>query len=246
MYYRDVDNRVNSCHLQRKFEGVRESPHLTFRERITLAKKLDTIWKIDPHTQSKHAILRRYWEAWLPIMGKYNQRILYIDGFAGPGRYEGGEDGSPLIALISARDHQARPNSEVVFTFIEKDKKRFEHLGQVIEQIKPTLPKNFKVHCVHGVFDNEMAEALDRLEEQKDSWLPAWFLLIRSASLIPRFAQCNGLCRIRNAKFLSLSCTRKLIASWDIRTIPGRTTSSLEPRIGGGYWKAAILTSGAG
>jgi three-Cys-motif partner protein len=138
-----------------------------------LAKKLDTVWQIDRHTQSKHTILRRYWEAWLPIMTRYNQRVLYIDGFAGPGRYAGGEDGSPLIALISARDHQAQPDSEVVFTFIEKDKKRFDHLVQVIEQIKATLPPNFKVHCIHGEFDDQMAEALDQLEEKKAQLAPS-------------------------------------------------------------------------
>jgi three-Cys-motif partner protein len=92
-----------------------------------LAKKLDTVWHIDPHTQVKHAILRKYWEAWLPIMTKFNQRVLYIDGFAGPGRYAEGEDGSPLIALKSARDHIARPKEEVAFIFIEKDEKRFAH-----------------------------------------------------------------------------------------------------------------------
>jgi len=89
---------------------------------LSLAKKLETVWRIDPHTQAKHTILRRYWEAWLPIMTKYNQRVLYIDGFAGPRLYAGGEDGSPLIALKAARDHRAKPKSEVVFTFIEKDK----------------------------------------------------------------------------------------------------------------------------
>jgi three-Cys-motif partner protein len=138
-----------------------------------LAKKLETVWQIDRHTQSKHTILRRYWEAWLPIMTRYNQRVLYIDGFAGPGRYVGGEDGSPLIALISARDHQARPESEVVFTFIEKDKKRFDHLEQIIEQIKATLPPNFKVHCIHGEFDDQMADALDQLEEKKAQLAPS-------------------------------------------------------------------------
>jgi len=138
-----------------------------------LGRKLETIWEIDPHTQSKHTILRRYWEAWLPIMTKYNQRVLYIDGFAGPGRYAGGEDGSPLLALVSARDHHARPDSEVVFTFIERDRKRFDHLEQTIEHIKPTLPPNFKVHCIHGVFDDQMADVLDRLEEKKASLAPS-------------------------------------------------------------------------
>jgi three-Cys-motif partner protein len=138
-----------------------------------LAKKLNTLWKMDPHTQAKHTILRRYWEAWLPIMSTFNQRLLYIDGFAGPGSYAGGQDGSPLIALKSARDHQARPKAEVVFIFIEKDKKRYEHLVATIADIKPTLPGSFKVSCVHGVFDDEMTEVLDDLDKQKATLAPS-------------------------------------------------------------------------
>src|SRR5262249_34955514 len=43
-----------------------------------LAKKLETIWPIDPNPQSKHTILRRYWEAWLPIMTKYNLQCVVM------------------------------------------------------------------------------------------------------------------------------------------------------------------------
>ena len=60
-----------------------------------MAKERGTTWPIEPHTKAKHEILRRYWQAWLPIITKLGSRVLYIDGFAGPGRYEGGEDGSP-------------------------------------------------------------------------------------------------------------------------------------------------------
>src|SRR5215475_1669133 len=62
----------------------------------------DTIWPIEPHTSAKHQILRNYLDAWLPILGKYNRRIVYIDGFSGPGEYAGGEPGSPIIALEAA------------------------------------------------------------------------------------------------------------------------------------------------
>ena len=62
----------------------------------------DTIWPIEPHTAAKHQILRKYLDAWLPILGTYNNRMLYIDGFAGPGEYTGGEPGSPIIALEAA------------------------------------------------------------------------------------------------------------------------------------------------
>jgi three-Cys-motif partner protein len=55
------------------------------------------------HTKIKHAILNDYLSAWVPILGSWNRRICYIDGFCGPGSYEyKGQihDGSPIIALI--------------------------------------------------------------------------------------------------------------------------------------------------
>jgi three-Cys-motif partner protein len=138
-----------------------------------MGKKLETIWEIDPHTLAKHTILRRYWEAWLPIMTTWNNRVLYIDGFAGPGKYKGGEDGSPLIALKAARDHTARPKSEILFVFIEKEGARHQHLVQTVNEIEPSLPKNFKVHCVHGSFNEEMTKVFDYLEEQKARIAPS-------------------------------------------------------------------------
>lgn len=106
-------------------------------------------------------------------MTKFNQRVLYIDGFAGPGSYTGGEDGSPLIVLKSARDHHARPKSEVAFIFIEKDEKRFDHLLQTIEQIKPTLPHNFRVHCIRGTFDDQMTEVLNGIDQERAKLAPS-------------------------------------------------------------------------
>jgi three-Cys-motif partner protein len=58
----------------------------------------DTVWDLDPHTRGKHLVLRNYLNAWFPILSSLRQRVLFIDGFAGPGHYKGGEEGSPLIA----------------------------------------------------------------------------------------------------------------------------------------------------
>src|ERR1700693_6137138 len=63
-----------------------------------------TLWEIQPHTRAKHRILKSYLDAWLPIMARYNGRILFIDGFAGPGRYSGGERGSPSFRSKRARN----------------------------------------------------------------------------------------------------------------------------------------------
>src|SRR6266446_7528365 len=65
-----------------------------------MAAPRTTVWELEPHTRAKHEILRRYLQAWMPILAQGGfKNILYIDGFAGPGRYAGGEDGSPIIAV---------------------------------------------------------------------------------------------------------------------------------------------------
>jgi len=68
-----------------------------------MSKITETIWPIEPHTEAKLAILRKYLDAWIPILARWNQQILYVDGFAGPGEYVGKDglpkDGSPLIAI---------------------------------------------------------------------------------------------------------------------------------------------------
>jgi len=53
-------------------------------------------------------------------MGGFKQ-LIYVDGFAGPGRYANGEDGSPLIALKAALVHRDRITADVWFLFIERD-----------------------------------------------------------------------------------------------------------------------------
>ena len=55
------------------------------------------MWRLDRHTLAKHEILRPYLRAWFPIMSKYNGRLVFFDGSAGPGSYEKEEPGSPLM-----------------------------------------------------------------------------------------------------------------------------------------------------
>src|SRR5205807_2684598 len=97
-----------------------------------------TQWSITPHTQAKHHILRRYLEAWLPILAAYNDRLVYIDGFAGPGRYEGGEPGSPLIALATILDHPrfrgAGLREGAKLLFIEKEADRAAELRAELDR----------------------------------------------------------------------------------------------------------------
>ena len=67
-----------------------------------MSDNLPTVWPAEPHTLAKHAILKEYLKAWMPILSRQSARVhapgrevLFVDGFAGPGRYSGGEPGSP-------------------------------------------------------------------------------------------------------------------------------------------------------
>jgi len=122
----------------------------------------ETIWRIEPHTAAKHQILRKYLDAWYPILSTYNAKIVYVDGFAGPGRYTGGEPGSPVIALDSALKHRAGLSRGLTFWFIEKSSARADHLESEIGKL--TLPKNFKVNVERGTFAESFGQALQEID----------------------------------------------------------------------------------
>lgn len=126
-----------------------------------------TLLAMDDHTRAKHEILRRYLEAWLPIMTSYNGRIIYLDGFAGPGEYNKGESGSPIIAIDTFLNHIHSPirTKEVLFFFIEQDHARCEHLRQLLARRE--LPQTASYEIEEGLFDETMTELLAQLESQQ-------------------------------------------------------------------------------
>ena len=132
----------------------------------------DVLWELEPHTQAKHAILRRYLEAWFPILDKYHGRIMYFDGFAGPGQYKGGEPGSPIIALDVAANHRRRMRGEVIFRFVEADEKRFDHLQRLVAELD--LPQNFRVYPQHAEFHEVLGNALAHLEQTGSALVPTF------------------------------------------------------------------------
>ena len=126
-----------------------------------------TLWELEPHTLGKHRVLRVYLDAWLPILSSANTRLLFIDGFAGPGEYSGGEEGSPQIAIRALVDHPAAIGAEVVYYFIEKEEDRAKHLQQVVDEWKDKVPASTKLNVVTGSFDGTMKEIFVYLDEQK-------------------------------------------------------------------------------
>ncbi len=140
-----------------------------------MPSRLPTIWELEPHTRAKHEILRRYLQAWLPIITRWNGRVVYVDGFAGPGIYKNGEEGSPIIALKEAIGHTFPLKSEILFFFIEADPERFRSLQQRVTSLQ--IPHSFKVQPVLGKFDETMTGLLDQLEEAGKRLAPTFAFL---------------------------------------------------------------------
>lgn len=133
---------------------------------------------MDEHTKGKHQVLEGYLKAWLPILGQTQARIAFIDAFAGPGRYTGGERGSPLIALDVIRSHPALSRlGEVNLLFVEADEDRCAYLQQEIEPYRSRLPERIKFEAKHGKFDETLTTLLDDIEGAKRGLVPCLMMV---------------------------------------------------------------------
>jgi three-Cys-motif partner protein len=135
--------------------------------------KLDDIWDRPPHTAAKHELLAMYLDAWFAIFGQSNRgRAVYLDGFAGPGSYKGGEDGSPILAVKRLLEHRAfdrLAGTEFVFAFNEGDPTRHAELCRAIERLKEPYgdawPKSIQIveptNLEFGQFANGIIASLE-------------------------------------------------------------------------------------
>ncbi len=125
---------------------------------------MSTLPSIQPHTEAKHHILRYYLDEWFPILGRTHRHLLYIDGFAGPGEYEGGQPGSPIIAMRTIERHRdfmkfSREDRIVEFLFVEKDPNY--HRSLTCQIGGHTWPHTFKINSRFGEFEEVMTGFLD-------------------------------------------------------------------------------------
>jgi len=137
-----------------------------------MSKIKTKIWKLEPHTVAKHILLRKYLNAWIPILTRHHNKVLFIDGFAGPGVYENGEEGSPIIAIKSVLEHKLDFKSKILFFFIEKNKKRYECLENELKKME--LPTNISYECECGLFSEVIDKKLKPIEENGSNLIPTF------------------------------------------------------------------------
>lgn len=144
------------------------------------------LWDQEPHTAAKHRVLRSYLDGWIPVMAHQTlasrayrigrPRLLLVDGFAGPGRYATGEQGSPLLMLDAVLSHAAFPRFggvQFIYLFIEHDQRRVEHLKSEVAALGP-LPNNVLVHIEHGEFETTFAALLNQATDHGKTLVPTF------------------------------------------------------------------------
>lgn len=129
-----------------------------------MAVPKEAVWERDPHTAAKHDLLKRYLEAWTPILLSRNEVISYAEGFAGAGVYKRGEPGSPVIAYeVFAETLHRFPNRMRVF-LMEEDARRVEELQRQMELVRSRQPddivKRLAVDILHGDFHPALLQKL--------------------------------------------------------------------------------------
>lgn len=133
-----------------------------------------TIWPLDPHTKAKHVILRKYLNAWLPKITKWNGKVIFCDGFAGPGVYANGEDGSPIIAIKTLLEHSYRDRvrAEIKYLFIEERRDRCDSLRNAVNQLE--LPKSVDVWIINSTYAEAFSDLLDDLDKEESKLAPTF------------------------------------------------------------------------
>ena len=151
-----------------------------------MTDELPTVWEAEPHTTAKHAILGGYLKAWMAILARQTAKlgrrkpILYIDGFAGPGTYAGGEEGSPVVAIRTAVEHSHDLPVPIEVLCIEQREDRYRRLVQVLEDQRQRVSESTKViidQPIQGDCHKEINRLLDRHDESKTRFGPALVFL---------------------------------------------------------------------
>ncbi|MDN3023499.1 three-Cys-motif partner protein TcmP [Streptomyces sp. S.PB5] len=121
-----------------------------------MAVPKEAVWDRDPHTAAKHDLLKRYLEAWAPILLSRHDVISYAEGFAGAGVYKQGEPGSPVIAYDVFADALQRFPKRIRVILMEEDPRRVQELQRQMARVRTRrtedIANRLAVDIRHGDF----------------------------------------------------------------------------------------------
>ena len=217
------------------------------------------LWEASPHTLAKLEIIGRYLDVWFMILGSNpkNRRLVYIDGFAGPGHYTNTQKSSPLVALQAAKAAAIRAGSagsatEYSFLFVEKKAEFAKNLQEVVQS--QSLPPQFKWSVEQGSFEDKVGGLLVDLKETGKHLAPTFaFIDPFGATGLPfkviaellSYKSCEVLLNLDSdgiGRLVSAQAFEKNQAHLDVLFGDGSWRTELDPKLAMQKLSAQILT----
>jgi len=112
-------------------------------------------------SELKHSILKQYLIKYSIILGSKVSTIYYVDGFAGPGMYGRGEEGSPLLIAKIAKDFNENPRRPFTLKCINVEAEPKFH-KDLEKYTRPFQPNPIEVN-LPGEFTKHLSEILERV-----------------------------------------------------------------------------------
>jgi three-Cys-motif partner protein len=201
------------------------------------------LWEAAPHTLAKIEIVRQYLVRWFQILGLEHPspRLMYIDGFAGPGAYTNTSDSSPLAALRAAaqvlKSTPALGSKEFGFLFTEKEQWCAEHLRAVIQ--KEALPKQIQWEVRQESFEDGVGGILKENRSNGEQLAPTFaFIDPFGATGLP-FAVIQEILSHRSCEVL-LNLDSDGIARLFKASDVVKNEAHLDSLFGDGSWRSAL------
>jgi three-Cys-motif partner protein len=195
----------------------------------------------------KHELLKRYLPQFGGMTGSqsHDKRVVYLDGYAGEGRYENGEPASAEIALRVASHFRARHGITVECFFTEAQQKSFERLQQVVEHYRAG---RVLAHAHHGEVDAVLDSVIQRAVRA-----PLFLFLDPCGLVLPQVRLVDVLARKRPQKKppTELLMNFSMMAVWrlggHVRSPKGneRSLQRFDDVCGGTWWREYFAEAAA-
>lgn len=199
-----------------------------------------------PWSPYKDMILAYYLTPYLSKVCSLGKPVVVVDCFAGPGRFEDGSDGSPLIIAKAVRKI-AEKGKAVSAIFIEEKRKYFRRLQESVKDYQDVC------RTVHGSFEDSAKEIADMgrnttvfvyidpygIKSLRFDTLAGIYANIAKGSSVEVLLNFNASSLVRNG-LAALKCSQQDDKEEELdRTM---TSEDVDMIAGGAYWRD-IVTS---
>lgn len=197
-----------------------------------------TEWMLDAHSVGKHKVLAKYLPAWVRILGSKTtptRTIVLVDGFAGPSKYLGGEDGSPVLSAkaLAAACATAGWSTSVILACFETNRARAAALRTRLSEIETPVRNRLQT----SVYTQDFASASAALFGDHTTDLYSIFAMIDPFGF--KQIPAESLKAIGQAPSGELYIS--FMASWAARfVVKSELASALTIAYGDERWKQAV------